>query len=220
MDLTSDYGENGTFPINHETDDIYHLGADYAKNGENIEGREFRWTGPDATVISISYSPSTQSNPNNGYGTMLIVLEIELNNNTTFNTEVFSEDLPENHELLQSTTLSTNKIRVTIGHLRTSREKIVNNDPEVRFNEGLETGEISFGIGSKISHGTLIGFFESEEYGGASTNPHAHITMSDANALDQIGGAYTLGVMNHDDPRRKYFIRPELAWPLLTQENA
>jgi hypothetical protein len=194
-----------------------HLGSDY----EAPEGTPFLWNGPNATVIGVLAGTQTEDEPlGNGYGTMAIMLEITLDTDNTFTSE------------MDNINITTNKIRVVIGHLRPSSVAISNDDPSSRLANGFLNGDIRINeesitsvdqlIGKQISSGTVLGFLESTEYGGASTNPHVHVSMYDASTpevLQYLSSTNKLwaGVLSEDSPDRQHYIRPELAWAILLQ---
>ena len=139
--------------------------------------------------------------PVDGYGTMAVAIEVTLPENRSFASE------------LSGTNVTTNRVTMVFGHLRPSANLIDNPSASVRFQQGR--GELTYGIGSQIVAGQLLGYGETHGYEGASTGSHVHVSGSNANnAPANIWQGRGLAA---NDPLRARFIRPELR-PVLANE--
>lgn len=137
--------------------------------------------------------------PIDGYGTMAVAIEVTLPSNQTFASE------------LTGTSVTTNRAIFVFGHLRPSRELVDHPSATERFRLGR--GELTYGVGSTIAAGQLLGYVETHGYEGHSSGSHVHVTGSDANnSPDNI---WRGGGLSPDDPLRARYIRPELAWGLM-----
>lgn len=185
--------------VNPRSDYDGHLGADYPAE----EGTPVVWNGPRAKVVEVGAI--------DGYGTMAVMLEIELPEQRIFQTEVDSAKIPQG--TLMKEEIASNKIRVIFGHLRPSKDRIDMEEDSDRFKEGLLAKDIGYNKGEWIEHGTILGFIESKEYGGKSTGPHTHVASYDASNDEMIW----MGVATDDHPFREKFIRPENLWQILEE---
>lgn len=163
-----------------------HLGADYM-------------AAAGTAVLSPVTGRVLAVGPVNGYGTMAVAVEVTLPSYRFLPTE-------------QGGSAWTNRIIVTFGHLRPSRELVANSSATNRFNQGRN--ELGYGADSTITVGQRLGYVETHGYEGSSSGSHIHVTILDvANAPSD--SSYWLGRLNQNDANRAYYIRPELAWSLL-----
>lgn len=162
-----------------------HVGADYMATA-------------GTPVLSPVSGRVIDVRPVGGYGTMAVAIEVTLPAERTFAVES------------PGSSTTTNRVVLAIGHLRPSRDLVAHPDANERFRLGR--GELTYGVGSYVTAGQLLGYVETHGYEGTSTGSHVHVTASDGNLPPSN---IWQGRMEANDPQRFRFIRPELAWPLL-----
>ena len=176
-------------------DYVEHMGADYPR----VAGTPVALPiGGKVTFVGPANAKPKEGETSTGYGTMQVLVEVTLPVVKTFQSE------------MDGFTVSTNKVVIVLGHLRPSKELVNNPDASFRFNAGK--GELTYGVGDDVRAGQVIGYIETHPFEGKSSASHVHIGMSDGvnPPINPFQGSAPV-----NDPVRKKFIKPELAWPLL-----